>query len=256
MDNSNTMTDRTCEILEYLYSTEKAVGVSKISNDLDLPKATVFRILQALEKWQFVQKKEDSDEYNLGLGMIKYGAKLTSDMTLVTISKSLINALSIQIGESVNLNIPYQDQTLNIYQSPNANYILISKLTPISALNCSASGKIFLSQKSTDAIALYFNHGLYSNRTINSITDYQSFKKNIESITDKGIAYDDEEYEYGLFCFAAPVYHNDLIIASLSVSGPKTRLQYKGLEDLESELKSVSEQISKLIENIDLNHLL
>lgn len=256
MDHSNTMTDRTCEILDYIYGAEKPVGVSNIASNLNLPKATVFRILVSLEKWKFVEKNLDNEEYRLGLGLIKYGAKIASEITLVEVAKPLINALSLKVGESVNLNIEYQEQSLNTYKSPNDNFILVSRLTPISPLNCSASGKIFLSQKSEDALEIYFNHNIYSNRTINSITQYETFLKNRMTFDETGIAYDDEEYEYGLFCLAAPIYHHEKIIAAVSISGPKTRLEYKGIQKISDDLKETCAVITDRIKDLEYGILI
>ena len=42
---------------------------------------------------------------------------------------------------------------------------------------------------------------------------------------------DDEEFEYGLYCFSAPIYDaNHRLIAAISVSGPKTRMLSKSEE--------------------------
>lgn len=255
MSNVNTMTERTLEIIDYLYEATKPVGVSKIAADLSLPKATVFRILVTLEQWNFVRKNEDSDDYKLGLALIKYGSKVASQTNLVDIAKPFINTLSEKLSESVNLNIEYQGQSLNIYKSETDNSILVSKLTPISALNCSSSGKIFLSQWDQETLKDYFKQNRFSERTINSITDYTDFMKELRSITENGIAYDNEEYEYGLFCLASPIRHKNSIVAAISISGPKTRLEHKGFEAISKELKSVCTTISELISELDLEIL-
>jgi IclR family KDG regulon transcriptional repressor len=255
MSNVNTMTERTLEIIDYLYEATKPVGVSKIAADLSLPKATVFRILVTLEQWNFVRKNEDTDDYKLGLGLIKYGSKVASQTNLVDISKPFINRLSEKLSESVNLNIEYQGQSLNIYKSETDHSILVSKLTPISALNCSASGKIFLSRWDQETLKNYFKQKQFSDRTMNSITDYAEFLKELASITDSGIAFDNEEYEYGLFCIASPIRHKDSIVAAISISGPKTRLEHKGFDDISKELKNVCSEISELISELDLEIL-
>lgn len=255
MEHSNTMTDRTCEILDYIYNSEKPVGVSNIAGNLNLPKATVFRILASLEKWKFVEKLPDGDDYKLGLGMIKYGAKIASEATLIEISKSIIDDLSLRIGESVNLNIEYQEQSLNVYKSPIDNFILVSRLTPTSPLNCSASGKIFLSQKSDDVLKDYFNQKQYSKRTMNSIISYEVFMAEILKIREMQLAYDDEEYEYGLYCLAAPIYHRNKILAAVSISGPKTRLEYKDIGKIGGELKVSCEKITERIKDLEVINL-
>jgi len=256
MDNMNTMIDRAGEIIDYIYNSDEPIGVSKISTDLNLPKATTFRILAALEKWNIIEKQYNTDKYKLGKMLIKYGAKVSSDLSLVDVASPIIDALSNKIGESTNLNIEYQGNSLNIYKSSKDNFKLVSKLIPISPLNCSSSGKIFLSVKSQEKLKEYFNSNDCCKRTMYSITDYENFEKEMESIKKNGLAYDNEEYEYGLFCVSAPIYHKNKLIASISVSGPKTRLEYKGLNNIESELKSSCKIVSNLIDLLDSDSLL
>lgn len=255
MDNLNTMTDRTCEIIDYIYKANNPVGISHIAKELDLPKATVFRILVTLEKWDFVRKDTETDTYRLGLGMIKYGSRISSQMTLVDISKPVIDSLSARISESVSLNIEYNDQSLSVYKSSNDSFVLVLRLAPISELNCSSSGKVFLAARSEDRIREYFDKKRYAKRTINSITTASVFMEKAEDISKNRIAFDDEEYEYGLYCMAAPVFHNDRIVAAISISGPKTRLEFKGLDNIEKELKKTCQEISELIRDVDITNL-
>jgi DNA-binding IclR family transcriptional regulator len=257
MENINTMIDRTGEILDYMYNSNEPIGVSKISADLNLPKATTFRILATLEKWNIIEKQYNTDKYKLGKTLIKYGAKVSADLSLVELASPIINALSIRIGESTNLNIEYHGNSLNIYKSSNDNdnFKLVSKLIPISPLNCSSSGKIFLSAKSKEELKEYFNSKDCYKRTMYSIIDYASFEKELQSIKNGGFAYDNEEYEYGLFCVSSPIYHKEKLVATISVSGPKTRLEYKGLKMIETELKLSCELITDLIGFLDSDSL-
>ena len=256
MDNINTMIDRTGEILDYIYNSNEPIGVSKISADLNLPKATTFRILATLEKWNIIEKQYNTDKYKLGKTLIKYGAKVSADLSLVEVASPIINALSIRIGESTNLNIEYHGNSLNIYKSSTDNFKLVSKLIPISPLNCSSSGKIFLSTKSKEELIEYFKGTNCYKRTMYSIIDYVSFEKEVTSIKNNGLAYDNEEYEYGLFCVSAPIYHKENLVATISVSGPKTRLEYKGLEMIEKELKISCGLVTDLISFLDSDSLL
>lgn len=250
------MIDRTAEILDYLYKSNEPVGVSKLSNSLDFPKATVFRILTTLEKWGIVEKHQNTDKYKLGMILIKYGAKVSSNLSLVEIAKPIIDNLSDKIGESISLSIEHQGYSLNIYRSSNDHTILTSRLIPISSLNCSSSGKIFLSTKSDEELIKYFASEDSSKRTTNSIIDYNIFEKEKISILNKKLAYDNEEYEYGLFCISAPVYHKGKIVAAISVSGPKTRFELKGLEMIENSLKLACETVSSLVDYLDSDRLL
>ena len=256
MTNINTMIDRAGQILDYLYNSKEPLGVSKVSSDLNLPKATVFRILITLEKWGIVEKEYNTDKYKLGMVLIKYGAKVSSNLSLVQIAKPIVDNLAIKIGESTNLNIEHNGYSLNIYKSSNDNSILTSRLIPISPLNCSSSGKIFLSTKSKDELIKYFNSNACSKRTMNSIVDYEVFEGVQEVILNTGLAYDNEEYEYGLSCISAPIYHRGKVVAAISVSGPKTRLELKGFEMIENTLKFSCETVTSLIDYLEPGRLL
>lgn len=249
------MVDRAGAILEYLYESNEPVGVSKISSDLDLPKATAFRILKTLLKWNIVETDFNTNNYRLGKVLIKYGGQLTSNMDFIKMAKPVINDLSNRLGESVNINIEYQNNALNIYKSAGDDFKLVSRLIPISPLNCSASGKIFLSNKSDEFLEDYFSSEAIEKRTIYSITKYDTFKDELNKINTSGLSYDDEEYEYGLYCIAHPIYHDDKLVASISVSGPKARLQNKGIKNIEDELKSSCKMITDLIQYLDEDNL-
>lgn len=251
MSNIITMIDRAGEILDYLYSTDELVGVSRISKDLDLPKATVFRILTTLEKWQIVKKVYHTDQYKLGMALIKYGARVSSNLSLVEISKPILDDLASSIDEGVFLNIEHQNYSLNVYKKLSAQSSLMTSLIPLSPLNCSASGKIFLSQKSDDFLKTYFDSEFCEKRTINTSITYDAYKTNLELYRSTGFMYDDEEYEYGLFCISLPLIYKDDIVAAVSVTGPKTRLEIKGIEIIEDELQIAIAAISSLLEYVD-----
>ena len=250
MNNINTMIDRAGEILEYLYNSQSAVGVSKISSDLELPKATAFRILVTLEKWHIVEKDYHTDQYRLGMSLIKYGAKVSSRLSLVEISKPIIDDLSSELDEGVYLNIEHQNFSLNIYNKTSAKSSLMTSLIPLSPLNCSASGKIFLSKRTDEALKSYFNSQFVEKRTINSILTYDAFKEHMNRYQIDQRMYDNEEYEYGLFCISMPIVYNNDIVATISVTGPKTRLEIKGIPLIEEKLKLAVEAITSLVQYI------
>lgn len=245
------MLDRAGEILEYLYNSDDSAGVSKISSDLDLPKATTFRILTTLEKWQIVEKQYNTDQYKLGMALIKYGAKVSSKLSLVELSIPIIDELANQVGESIFLNIEHQNFSLNVYKNLTSESSLMTSLIPLSPLNCSASGKIFLSKKNDDEIKKYFTSQFCKKRTINSIIDFDDYMEQKKLFENEHLMYDDEEYEYGLFCISKPIFYKNDIIAAVSVTGPKTRLEIKGMEAIEDELTSACNAISKLLEYLE-----
>lgn len=255
MQNDNNyiipMIDRAFEIINFMYALGESVGVSQISQELELPKATAYRILYTLSKWGFVEKTNDTDKYLLGKSFIKYGSKVKSDMDISVISAPYIDSLAKIVGESVNLGIPYEDLVLTIYNAKGEDFYLVSKLIPISPLNCSAMGKLYLSEYTEEELSHYFSSNKPQSRTINSVIKLDKFLKLKQEIQEGGVSYDREEYEYGLTCIAAPIMNSEnKLIATISVSGPTSRLNYKGLDYLKENLIKTAKDIEKSCEYI------
>jgi IclR family KDG regulon transcriptional repressor len=251
MENTNIyiipMVDKTFEIIEYMYQKDGKIGISQISKELNLPKATIFRILTTLKKWGYVEKTEELDKYMLGKSFIKLGSKVSSENDITSIAVPLINKLAKEAGESINLGILHNCEVVTVYNAKGEDFYLISNLIPVSPLNCSAMGKLFLSQFSGEDLKEYFDSNMPETRTVNSIVDLESFLKLKKEIERDGISYDKEEYEYGLSCIAAPIYDtNKNIIAAISISGPTTRLNYKGCDNLKELLVLTTEEISRI----------
>jgi DNA-binding IclR family transcriptional regulator len=71
-------------------------------------------------------------------------------------------------------------------------------------------------------------------------------KKQLLSIRQTGLALDDEEYEVGVRCIAAPVKNlNGDVIAAISISGPSARLSIQTLVNLGPLVKQCGLEISR-----------
>lgn len=248
-----TMVDRAVLILEEIFLADEYIGVSEIAQSLGLPKATVYRILNTLYQRNFVEKDDETDKYKLGLTFIQYGEKVKSKLNIKTVSEEFMEKLSQNLGETVNLGISHDGNIINIFSIEGESSTLVSKLIPISPLHCSSTGKILLSQMSDDEIEEYFNSHEIQKRTINTIVKYEDFRKEREKILKERVAFDNEEYEYGLTCIASPITNvNGETIAALSVSGPTTRLKFKGINYIIEELRKISTQISERLKDAKL----
>lgn len=247
-DNPNiiTMVDRVGEILEFIFRNDEPVGVSKIAASLDLPKATVFRLLTTLQKWNMVEKYRDTDDYIMGKAMIRYGSKAKSEIDLIEIAAKPLMDLSNEIGETTNLAIEYNGYVMTLLSEEGESSVLVSKLIPISPLNCSSMGKMFLSHFSDEELENYFKSDLVKKRTQNSILTLDEYLVEKKEILKENVAYDNEEYEYGLSCMACPIKDkNNNIIAAISVSAPTSRLEYKGREYIREKLIKTAKIISE-----------
>src|SRR5690606_40481408 len=91
--------------------------------------------------------------------------------------------------------------------------------------HCSALGKALLSGLDEDSLRARYGTRTLAGRTPRTITSLDRLCRELDVVRRRGYAVDDEEYEPGLRCVAAPVRGADgTVVASLGLSGPVARL--------------------------------
>lgn len=238
-----TILGRAFTIMEELLKSDKPLGVSELARLTGIPKANTFRIMKTLEELKAVSPKEDG--YILGSKMIELGAGAKHNDEFMLVAKPYLQKLSKTCEETVNLGIMFQDYVLFIHMELAEQRSLVASLPPVTPLYCCSVGKIFLAYQTNKELEHYFKVHHPIKRTINTRTTKEALLQESEKIRRDGIAHDHEEYDYGLSCIAAPIFLGENLAAGISLSGPTSRLQYKGYAFLEKELKATAEALSK-----------
>ena len=238
-----TILGRAFTIMEELLKSDKPLGVSELARLTGIPKANTFRIMKTLEELKAVSPKEDG--YILGSKMIELGAGAKHNDEFMLVAKPYLQKLSKTCEETVNLGIMFQDYVLFIHTELAEQRSLVASPPPVTPLYCCSVGKIFLAYQTNKELEHYFKVHHPIKRTINTRTTKEALLQESEKIRRDGIAHDHEEYDYGLSCIAAPIFLGENLAAGISLSGPTSRLQYKGYAFLEKELKATAEALSK-----------
>lgn len=238
-----TILGRAFTIMKELLKSDKPLGVSELARLTGIPKANTFRIMKTLEELKAVSPKEDG--YILGSKMIELGAGAKHNDEFMLVAKPYLQKLSKTCEETVNLGIMFQDYVLFIHTELAEQRSLVASLPPVTPLYCCSVGKIFLAYQTNKELEHYFKVHHPIKRTINTRTTKEALLQESEKIRRDGIAHDHEEYDYGLSCIAAPIFLGENLAAGISLSGPTSRLQYKGYAFLEKELKATAEALSK-----------
>lgn len=238
-----TILGRAFTIMEELLKSDKPLGVSELARLTGIPKANTFRIMKTLEELKAVSPKEDG--YILGSKMIELGAGAKHNDEFMLVAKPYLQKLSKTCEETVNLGIMFQDYVLFIHTELAEQRSLVASLPPVTPLYCCSVGKIFLAYQTNKELEHYFKVHHPIKRTINTRTTKEALLQESEKIRRDGIAHDHEEYDCGLSCIAAPIFLGENLAAGISLSGPTSRLQYKGYAFLEKELKATAEALSK-----------
>lgn len=238
----------TFKILDYINQNSNN-GINSITKETGLPKTSVHRIVQTLTQIHILIQRENGS-FLLGHKLADYNVKNSFTDTLIQLANPFMKHCAEELKETLNLGSLFNNQFYMLHSVKGEDYVLQMRPRISCPLHCSGSGKLFLMEFSEEDLQTYFSQSL-EKFTENTITDIPTLKKDFKNFDSYGLLFDNEEYEYGLQCIAAPIRDsNNRIIASLSISGPKDRLKHKGFQYLCEKLLSCAETINqKLIEH-------
>ena len=218
--------ERAVDILELISMSDGALGVTEISESLQLPKSTVFRLLSTLSYKGLVKKEEEPRKYKLGIKLFELGSEVFNELELRDEIRPFLAELVKAINETGHFVIEEQGEVVYIDKVESTQTIRqYSRVGRRAPLHCTAVGKAILAFKSQKEIeSLIKDRGL-AKFTANTITDYEVLKKELSEIRKNGFAVDDEEIQEHLKCVAAPIFNYcGEVVGAISISGPTARM--------------------------------
>jgi len=110
----------------------------------------------------------------------------------------------------------------------------------LAPLHCTALGKSLLAF-STEAV---FPSELQA-FTPRTITDAETLRRHLEQVRQQGYAVDDEEYDFGVRCVAAPVFdYRGKAVGAIGISGPAGRMTLERVAEFATVVREVSRNLS------------
>ena len=241
-------------ILVYMGEQAPEAGVTELASDLGLTKATVHRLLNAMERFDLIERNEESERYRLGLKLHQLGNRAVESRTLRTEAHRLLVEMSRRSRETVSLATPAPGGVicLDRLDSPHT---IINICTPIGSMfpaHCTAAGKAILAYMADDEIQeLVRRHGL-KQFTPFTITQMPQLKENLRLIRQRGYAVDHQELERGLSGVAAPVLSaHERVIAAVGIAGPTLRFRGKELAEKVALATEIGARLSMALGRIE-----
>jgi len=233
-EGSSKSLQKALRILVYMGEQSPEAGVTELASDLGLTKATVHRLLNAMERFDLIERNAENERYRLGLKLHQLGSRAVESRTLRTEAHRLLVEMSRRSRETVSLATPAPGGVICLDRLDSLHTI-ITVCTPIGSMfpaHCTAAGKAILAYMADDEIQeLVRRHGLRQ-YTPFTITQMASLKENLRLIRQRGYAVDHQELERGLSGVAAPVLSaHERVIAAVGIAGPTLRFRGKELAE-------------------------
>lgn len=233
-------------LVEYV-GANQPVGVTDLSEALDLPKSTTQVYLNTLRESGFVVREPAG--YRLSLRFYEQGMNAVRSFRLFPAARAKVYEVAEETGELVAAWIEEGGEGVFAIAAGGIETIRNDVNTGHrSELHTTAGGKAILAHLPREYVEEIFATRGLRQRTDSSIADPDELWAELSAIEERGVAYNREEHLNGLNGVAAPVMCEGTVLGSISIAGPANRLAGAYLEELTSVVKSTANEIELNLE--------
>ncbi len=223
-----TAVERTALVMSAFAQTDsQTLGVTEISNDLNISKAVVHRILNTLRSQNYITIDPVTRRYSLGPAALELGLAFLRHVDVRDIAKPMLQELSDKTQETATLSIRSGTHRLYIDQvTPSREVKMTVVLGRSFPLHAGGSSKVILAHMEADEIQSYVSEVGLESLTESTITDSDRLMKDLARIRRLGYASSVNERQAGAASVAAAVFdHSGWPVAAISLCGPAERFQ-------------------------------
>ena len=241
--------ERGLRLLQEFGRDNPALGAPELARRMQLPRATVFRMLNTLESMGFLQRAEGGNDYRLGLSVLRLGFEFLSSMDLTELGQPVIARLC----EAIRF-------PCNIVVRDGRSIVYVAKVTPPTPLTSSVRvgtrlpahatllGRILLADLSLPELrALYPEEQLegHSPNTPRTVIDLFDL---VQSDRERGHVAGAGFYESSISTIAAPVRdHSGRVIAALGVTLASAQIDLARQTELVPRVCAAAAELSELL---------
>lgn len=241
---------RALSVLEALASAGQPYTLSQLSVRLHIPKATLLRMIEALEVRGYVMHMPDSHGYDRAITLGPSAAQLAlsalSNNTFTRACRAVLRALVDVLGETCNLTALDNDAVLYVERVETTEPLRLEMRPGMRVpLHCTASGKLFLSQMTTVERNAMLARLTLKEMTYRTFTDAERLGAELQRLGKRDVGIDNEEFVRGMVAVAVPVRATagGRVLAALAVHAPTARAT---LDDLLQAVPRMREAASRL----------
>ncbi len=240
--------DRGIDVVELLASSESAVSFSEILTTLKIPRASLARILNTLQRRGIVDKLRQNGRYRLGMKLLYLGHRLQDKIRLRSVAWPFMQRLAEDLHETVELSIQDRNQLVLIEQIEGPGDVRVHSRIGASYpyFHAVSVGKIYLAHMEPGKRAKALEQVGLPAVTPWTITDHKRLEEDLSWILENGYAVEDQELRKGVRRVAAAIYdHNRHVVGCLSVAAPLFRIDLGDFPKIGRTVKRIAGEVSR-----------
>ncbi len=236
-----------CRIMKLLAQFSEGCKAADIARNLDIPVTTTLRIMATLQVEGYVRKTEG--RYELGPVLIHLGNASLAGTEIRSAALPVLLELTTRTDETSHLAVPCDDRAL-IVAVQDSPHPLRAASRPgfLAELHCSSTGKTFLAFLHRDRIEEIYGRFPPTRRTPHTQVTLAKIRRESEVTRKRGFSLDDEEFNLGVRCLAAPVFSSDhTVVAAIGITAATVRFTPDRIPEMAAAVTAAAGKLSRLI---------
>jgi IclR family acetate operon transcriptional repressor len=237
--------EKAIAIIETLSEHQEAIGVSELCKLVDIPKTSVFFILNTLDQHKYITKTSDG-KYKLSNTFLRIGLSILNKLDIREVARPFMDKLLQETKFSVHLAVLDEGEAIYVEKVENQGFVKFNTyIGQRQPLHASAVGKALAAYIPSEQLDQIIREKGLAERTENTITSPGEFKNALEVIRKQGYAVEDEEGEPGIRCVGSAIWdHQRELKASISITALRADLQIHEIAVIGEKVKQAALDIS------------
>ncbi|WP_255197789.1 IclR family transcriptional regulator [Halorarius litoreus] len=238
--------ENTFAIVTELQARESA-GVTELARATGLSKSSVYKHLATLASGDFVSK--EGDEYRLGLRFLDIGAHVRSRRDGARVIRAKLREIAEETEETAQFSTMEHGRAVVLFRDTGRRGVLTKgRVGKRFYLHHTAGGKSILAQLPDERVHDIIETNGLPAATPNTITDPEELFDELETIRERGFAYNYEESTDGLRAVGVPLRGPDReVLGAFAVAAPTHRMRGDRLE------REIPDLVQSVVNELELN---
>jgi DNA-binding IclR family transcriptional regulator len=236
-----------CRIMKLMSEGADGLKAADIARRLGLPVTTTLRIMATLQLEGYVRKV--AGHFELGPILIHLGNVSLAGTEIRTTALPVLQTLTARTDETSHLAVPCDERAL-IVAVQDSPHPLRAASRPgfLAELHCSSTGKTFLAFLHHDELAAMYPRLQPTRRTARTQTTFPAIRREAELTRKRGYSLDDEEFNLGVRCLAAPVCSTDgTVVAAVGITASTVRFTRERIPEMAAAVTDAAKELAGLL---------
>ncbi|HWA27773.1 MAG TPA: IclR family transcriptional regulator [Lacunisphaera sp.] len=234
-----------CWIMKLLAQHPDGLKAAEIARALKIPVTTTLRIMATLQLEGYVRKMEG--RFELGPVLIHLGNASLAGTEIRGAALPVLQNLTASTDETSHLAVPCDDHSLIVAVQDSPHPLrAASRPGSLTELHCSSTGKTFIAFLHYHRLEELFGKSLLTKRTANTQDTLAEVRKEAALTRKRGYSLDDEEFNVGVRCLAAPIYSSDgAAVAAIGITASTVRFTRERIPEMAAKVQAAASELSR-----------